>query len=318
MEETVYQFSEELTKFIQDNNKATNGNAKTCWDPNTLDVDNCNTLHIDNEYNIGEEESSKKIIALFKESESDSKSENDLKWIKDILVKKNMCNTYDGLVEIGLRNIIPYIPNCPEKNDDQIMLSNKNKQLVLGNLEYLAYYFIYNNLFEKPFLLLSNPNWTQDMNITLVSCALTHIKDSSCEFPIRFLIPKGINDLKNPLGAVRTTFLELCILFNYMEKINKNNKPLGFTMHKVNEHTYKHIYDIILFKKKEQPVGGGRKRTSAGTKVIGISELLGGYSDKYVKEILKFKNIKKYIKTTSAKKTQPKTRERLTKITTIN
>jgi hypothetical protein len=104
-------------------------------------------------------------------------------WIKKVFrTKKNEENCTTSNFFNGWNDTLAFInKRYPMSNSEKMAKINEIpflpepgcKQVVLGTMELIAPYFYYNEMHEeKPFILLASQHWSEELNITYVSCAM--------------------------------------------------------------------------------------------------------------------------------------------------
>jgi hypothetical protein len=139
-----------------------------------------------------------------------------------------VCSIYAHHTLDDLKQLIPFFPTDKDC-----------KQLVIGPIELLAPYLSYLSKDpDAPFFISTAKNWTVDLNKILLTCGmLMNLQNARCEYPVRILLPKNIEDLYRDDMKPRITLLELCIVLKYLH---------NFEVYKVNGLDY----DLILLGKK--------------------------------------------------------------------
>lgn len=155
---------------------------------------------------------------------------NYKKWNK-IHLKPTICQILEShhKFEDGINDTREYIyttyPKLNHISKDDLELYIKEipkypcQQLVIGTMEDIKYYFRYNDITKlknKPFLMSSAADWTEDLNNILISCGIdVNLNNRYCtiDYPIRVLVPKNLNRLLNN-SIPRTTLLEFSIIFH--------------------------------------------------------------------------------------------------------
>lgn len=113
-----------------------------------------------------------------------------------------------------------------------IIPTSNCSQVVLGTMEDLTKYIVYNNTNlqknEKiPFSILQTADWDEKTNIAYIYCAYYgHLRNSDCKYPIRILLPKDMTRLINTEGAARVTLKELCFICKLVKTDQKIIKIL--------------------------------------------------------------------------------------------
>lgn len=158
------------------------------------------------------------------------------------------------------------------------------QQFVLGTIEDMSYYFVFNELQQtkyKPFLLSSATDWTEDLNNILVSCGMNvDLNNRFCNtFPqVRILVPKDLSRLINGSGEPRITVLEFSIVFN-PDTISKFDTTLIDPGIDIN-------YYILLMKRKV--VQGGFSSTKHKKRILSRERVI--YKDAAKSHYVKYKN----------------------------
>ena len=195
-------------------------------------------------------------------------------WRNEHITDPSKCNVsatsafFDGLesTQRYVEKMFPY-----DENTRTVRISDKEvvsidsipmipdgecKQVVLGTFELIAVYFYYNKLIANKFIVLAAENWTESLNAHYVSCAFARfLKNQTCEYPIRLLLPNHSEQLLRSNKTPRATLFELCII------LSKSGLYDAYRVEDLEAHSY-----TTYFMKPMSNIGGKiKKKTRRST-----------------------------------------------------